>query len=152
MAIEDVGEDEEVQTVRAKVLKSFPYGHEPWNQPRWLPVGEVLEVRTEIHEGLVKEGCIEVVKASTPLTSLSLVAEDTILAPVDGTDDPRDAVNIPEGWASLPYPDKRTLAAQVKPPEMKIIRKDDVDAAINAEIARRAARPAAGIPPMIKGT
>lgn len=139
-------------TVRCKVLKSFPYSNEPWAQPRWLPLGEVLEIRTRVYEGLVAAGLVEVVKANTPLTSLSIVADDPILAPREGSDDPRDAVNIPERWAELPYPDKRTLAGKVKTPDMKIIGKADVDAAIMAELARRAARPAPGPTPFIKGT
>lgn len=150
---EEVEDMTSIRTVRAEVLISFPYSHEAWQSPRILPRGEVLEIRTDMHEGLVKGGYIKVVPPAVPLTALTVPEPDQVIpAPVDGDGDPRDAVIIPTHWSDLPWPDQRALAAKVKAPDRKIITKDDVVDSIRAEVARRAARPAVGLAPMVAGT
>lgn len=50
--------------------------------------------------------------------------------------DPRDAVEIPDNWAELPWPQRRSLAALLT--DDKVVNGEDAEAAITAELARRA--------------
>lgn len=48
---------------------------------------------------------------------------------------------IPDGYATLPWPDLRALAAAVAPPDVRPQSKADCLAVIEAELARRSAAP-----------
>ncbi len=60
---------------------------------------------------------------------------DPVAPSIDGS-----AVEIPEDWASLPWNAKRKIAAALS--ETHIINGEQAEAAIKAELARRAAKPA----------
>lgn len=62
---------------------------------------------------------------------------DPAAVPTKPAEAPPNVIEIPENWADLPWAEMKKLANAVAPE--KVFNKDDAVAAIEAELARRAA-------------
>lgn len=132
------------------ILKPFDL-YRDGTTPEPVAAGQSVEIPDELFPGLNDEGFVALANVPQPPvnpTATNDAPENKALqsAPENGAGggseagegtEPATLVEIPEGWADLPWPELRSLAAAVS--DTPINSKDEAIAAIQAETEARAA-------------
>lgn len=129
------------------ILRDFPYLD--GDVSRTMKAGTVGDVDAAHVDGLKKAGCISAIEEAQGASGTTNPGKGGAPAPAPGEQDQgarsrtaepaeeRAAVAIPEDWQKLPWDALKSLAAKLTDDPVKT--KVDAVAAIEAEVARRAA-------------